>query len=99
MPTTTFSMRIDEKLKKALEDQAALEDRSASYVAQRAIGEWVAREAAVRASIEEAIELDDGRRISGDAVMEWMGRWADGHNEPFPEPDIFEGEAKLRKSA
>jgi predicted transcriptional regulator len=99
MATTTFSMRMDEGLKKALEDQAALENRSASYIAHRAIEDWARRQEAVRQSVIEAVEKDDGRRISGEAVMAWMQRWADGQDEPFPEPDIFETPENLRKSA
>ena len=90
MPTTTFSMRIDEKLKKALEEQAALEDRSASYIAQRAIGEWVAREAAYKSDIQAALkEAEKVIWISEEAIDKWMDGWAEGRDDPFPGPDIF----------
>jgi predicted transcriptional regulator len=99
MPTTTFSMRIDTELKTALEHQAKLEDRSTSYIAQRAIEEWARRQEAVRASIREAIELDDGRRISEEAMDAWLEKWGNGEDVPLPEPDIFEEPFKLKKSA
>ena len=101
MPTTTFSMRIDEKLKKALEEQAALEDRSASYIAQRAIGEWVAREAAYKADIQAALkEAEKGIWISEEAMDRWVDSWGTGNELPAPEPDIFpEGYKPARKAA
>ena len=99
MPSTTFSMRIDIDLKKALEDQAKLEDRSTSYIAQRAIEEWARRQEAVRSSIREAIELDDGRRISEEAMDVWLEKWGNGEDMPLPEPDIVQEPFRLKKSA
>jgi predicted transcriptional regulator len=37
MTTATFSMRTDAETKKALEAEAKRQDRSAAYIAQRAI--------------------------------------------------------------
>jgi predicted transcriptional regulator len=99
MPTTTFSMRMDVELKKALEAAAEREDRSASYIAQRAIEEWARRQEAVRESVLDAIEMDDGRRISEEAMDEWLTKWGDGEDMPLPEPDIFVEPPKMRKSA
>jgi predicted transcriptional regulator len=90
MASTTFSMRMDADVKRRLEEQAALEDRSAAYVANRAIEDFLAREDSMQTSIRAAIaEADKGVFISGEAVERWMERWADGHEEPFPEADIF----------
>ncbi len=87
MTTATFSMRMDTDVKRRLEKKAAHMERSAAWVAQHAIQDYLAREEALIESVREAIENDDGRRISGEAVMSWMSRWADGHDDPFPEPD------------
>lgn len=90
MPTTTFTMRLDEETKKALEAEAKRRDRSAAYIAKQAITDLLEREAYKREAIEEAIkEADTGVFISGKVVMGWMDRWADGHDEPMPKPDIF----------
>ena len=90
MASTTFSMRMDADIKRRLEDEAAREDRSAAYVANQAIEDFLVRQDLMRASIHEAIgEADKGIFISGEAVERWMERWADGHEEPFPEADIF----------
>jgi hypothetical protein len=49
----------------------------------------------MRESIRDAIaEADKGVFISGEAVERWLGRWAEGHDEPFPEPDIFPEDGK-----
>ncbi len=99
MTTTTFSMRIDAETKNALEAEAKRQDRSAAYIAQRAIQNYLAHEEALHESIREALENDDGTRISGEAVLAWMERWGDGHDDPFPEPDIFVESSPRKKPA
>ena len=99
MPSATFSMRMDADMKRRLEKHAAHLDRSAAWVAQNAINDYLAREDALIASVNEILENDDGRRISGEAVMAWMDRWADGHDDPFPEADIFMAPDQIKKSA
>jgi predicted transcriptional regulator len=89
MTTATFSMRIDTKTKRALEEEARRQDRSAAYVAQRAIAEYLEREEAKVETVRKTLaEPDDGIRYSEEIVSRWMARWADGHDDPFPEPDI-----------
>lgn len=99
MATATFSMRMDADTKRRLEEQAALSDRSAAWVAQQAIEEYLGRHAALRQAVQEALDNDDGKRTSGDAVMRWLSRWGDGHDEPMPEPDMFIEPVKTAKSA
>jgi predicted transcriptional regulator len=90
MTSTTFSMRMNADMKRKLEDEAAREDRSAAWMAQQAIEQFLDDREFKRQAIREAIaEADKGVFISGEAVERWMGRWADGHEEPFPEADIF----------
>jgi predicted transcriptional regulator len=99
MPSATFSMRMDADIKRRLEAKAASLERSAAWVAQRAVQDYLDREDALIESVRRVIENDDGRRISGEAVMAWMERWADGHDDPFPEPDTFEEPEPFKKSA
>ena len=99
MPTATFSMRMDSDIKRRLEEQAAHSDRSAAWVAQRAIEEYLGRSDALREAVQEALDNDDGTRTSGEAVMRWLSRWSDGHDEPMPEPDVFPEPKKSAKSA
>jgi predicted transcriptional regulator len=96
MTTTTFSVRMYTETKKALETEAKRQVRSAAYIAQRAIQNDLAQKEALHESIREALENDDGTRISGEAVLAWMKCWGDGHDHPFPEADIFP-RAKARK--
>ena len=96
MATATFSMRMDAGVKRKLEAQATLENRSAAYLANRAIEGFLERQDAIRESILKAIaEADGGVFVSSEAVERWMERWADGHNDVFPEPDIFPGLASV----
>jgi predicted transcriptional regulator len=90
MASTTFSMRMDTDMKRRLEEKAAHLERSAAWLAQRAIQDYLAREEALEESVRHTLENDDGQRISGEAIMAWMDRWADGHDDPFPQPDIFD---------
>lgn len=99
MATATFSMRMDADVKRRLEEQAARSDRSAAWVAQQAIEEYLGRNDAMRRAVQEALDNDDGARTSGEAVMRWLSRWGDGHDEPLPEPDIFLEPVKTAKSA
>jgi predicted transcriptional regulator len=99
MSTATFSMRMNSDMKRRLEEQASLSDRSAAWVAQRAIEEYLGRGDALREAVQEALDNDDGTRTSGEAVMRWMSRWSDGHDEPMPEPDIFSDPVRAAKSA
>ena len=73
MATERLSLRIDAGLKKSLEQEAKLEDRSASYLAVKAIEamlhERVEKRAAVRAAIAEA---ETGAFISQDAMDTWI---------------------------
>lgn len=90
MPTATFSMRMDAGVKQRLEESARRKDRSAAYLANIAIENFLRREAEERKAIVDALaEADEGVFVSGEAVERWMQRWADGHDEPFPEPDIL----------
>jgi predicted transcriptional regulator len=99
MSTTTFSMRMNADTKLRLEESARRKDRSAAYLANIAIENFLRREAAEREAVAEALsEADKGVFVSGEAVDRWMQRWADGHDEPFPEPDIFP-ESKSAPSA
>ena len=99
MASTTFSMRMDADMKRRLEETGRLRERSAAYIVNEALAEFYQRQDAIAQAVREAIEDDDGTRYSEEVVMNWMERWADGHDDPFPEPDIFEDVAKSAKSA
>ena len=86
-----FSIRLDETIKAKLEKEAQLEDRSASYLAQKAIEAFIdAREykrELIRASYQEAQTAT--AFISDEAMSAWVESW-DAENElPEPKPDVF----------
>ncbi|NRA85894.1 MAG: hypothetical protein HRU28_00580 [Rhizobiales bacterium] len=88
MPTTTFTTRIDTELKTRLEKIARFDDRSASYMANRAIQNMVEEREATRDLVQTGLELvERGVSVSEAAVDKWMRGSEDA---PFPEPDTFE---------
>lgn len=90
MASSPFSLRLSPELKERLDAVAESEDRSASYVATKAIEAFLdardARDAAIRAAFEEA---DKGIFVSQEAVHRWMDSWDTDNELPIPEPDIF----------
>lgn len=83
MPTTSFTTRIDAELKADLEQIAQFEDRSASYIANQAIRNFVEERKATRELVELGLEMVDRGMpgIAPEAVHEWM--LADDE-QPFP---------------
>ena len=89
MSTVPFTMRLDKDLKSSLEAEAKLEDRSASYLASRAIRMMLETKAARRRLIEEAVaEADKGAFVSEDKMNAWFGSIGSDDELPEPEPDV-----------
>ncbi|UVC07821.1 CopG family ribbon-helix-helix protein [Rhizobium sp. TH2] len=90
MANSPFSLRLSPDLKERLDAVAESEDRSASYVATKAIEAFLdsrdSMHAAVKAAIEEA---DKGVFVSSEAVDRWMESWGTDNELPMPEPDVF----------
>lgn len=87
MATTIFTTRIDLGLKERLQKIAELDQRSASYMANKAIEQMVEEREAMRSYIETGVMLaDKGIGISEQAMDAWMEGPIDA---PFPEPDSF----------
>ncbi|MDP2732440.1 MAG: hypothetical protein Q8O63_04930 [Hoeflea sp.] len=90
MSTVPFTLRLDKDLKTSLEAEAKLEDRSASYLAARAIKMMLEAKAAKRRLIEEAVaEADKGVFISEEKMNAWVESWDTENELPEPEPDVF----------
>jgi predicted transcriptional regulator len=90
MPTTPFSIRIESDIKRRLEKEAELEDRSAGYIAQKAIASYLDAKEFKRASLRAAeAEADKGIFVSWEKVADWMKSWDSNSELPMPEPDIF----------
>lgn len=93
MSTIPFTMRLDEEVKHGLEAEAKLEDRSASYLATRAIKDMLKAKVAKRQLIEAAIvEADEGEFISEEEMTKWFLSLGTKNELPEPEVDtIFHG--------
>lgn len=90
MTVERLSLRIDAELKKSLEHEAKLEDRSVSYLAVKAIEAMLRDCAEKRAAIREAIaEADKGIFVSREKMDAWVSSWDADSELPPPEPDIF----------
>lgn len=93
MATERLSLRIDASLKKDLEREARREERSASWLAVKAIEAMLRDRAEKREAIREAIaEADKGAFISQDAMDSWVSSWDTETELPPPEPDVLPGQ-------
>lgn len=90
MATVPFTLRIDPKVKAGLEEAAKANDRTASYVAAKAIEAYLEAREEKRRIIEAAvIEADKGVFVSSEAVHKWMDSWDTDNELSPPEPDVF----------
>ena len=89
MATERLSLRIDANLKKSLELEARREERSASYLAVKAIEAMLRERAGKRAAIRVAVsEAGKGAFISQEAMDAWVSSWGEEAELPPPEPDV-----------
>jgi predicted transcriptional regulator len=90
MSSVPLSVRIDPEIKTRLEEEAKIEDRSASYLVQKAISAYLEAKEYKRQAIREAVaEADKGVFISEEAMDAWVDSWDTENELPPPEPDIF----------
>ena len=90
MGTVPFTLRLEEELKSNLEAEAKLEDRSAAYLATRAIKMMLEAKAARRRLIEDAMaDADKGAFVSEAAMSAWFQSLGTDNELPEPEPDVF----------
>ena len=89
MRSIQFSIRMDPDIKFRLDREAKLEDRSAAYIAQTAIDEFLQRKEHLRSIVRSAErEAANGELISGEAMHAWVASWGGANELPEPEPDI-----------
>ena len=90
MPTAKFTMRLDPALKAWLDDEGKRQDRSAAYIAQKAIAEMMEVSAYRREVVAAArAEAELGAFVSQKAVHAWMATWDTDAETEVPQPDIF----------
>jgi len=89
MPTAPYTFRMDDDVRKALEQEAQFEDRPAAQLANRAIKAMIQAKAAKRNAIEAALaEADKEEFISQEAMNDWMESWDTDNEQPLPTPDM-----------
>ena len=90
MATVEFSIPMDQDIKTRLDREAELEDRSAGYLAQKAIDAFLRQKEHLRKVVQDAeAEAEQGEFISGDAMHAWVDSWDSEDELTPPVPDIF----------
>lgn len=89
MSTKPYSIRLDDELRKSLEQEAEIEDRPPAQLAVRAIRSMLDAKAAKRAAIDFALkEADQGEFISAEAMNTWIDSWDSENELSAPKADI-----------
>ena len=90
MPSARFTLRIEPGLKDWLEDEARRQDRSAGFLANKAIETLRQDTESKRRAIEAAMaEAEKGEFISEEAMTAWFLSLGTDNELPEPEPDVF----------
>lgn len=89
MPNVPFSLRLDAEIRSRLEAEARRRDRSASWIATKAIESYLSACDEKRHAIENALaDADEGVFISGESMNSWVEKWGTDQENDLPEPDI-----------
>jgi predicted transcriptional regulator len=89
MSATPLSLRLDPEIRERLQREAHAEDRSLSYIAQKAIISFFnAKDNKKQAIMEALAEADNGIFISDEAMTAWVESWGTDNELPIPEPDL-----------
>ena len=91
MAISPISIRLDEITKARLERSAKAQDRSLSYVAQKAILSYLdTQELKHKAIVEALAEFEhETHLVSGEAVSAWVESWDSEAELPMPGPDVI----------
>jgi predicted transcriptional regulator len=90
MASSPFSVRLDAKLKKRLELEASRSSRSAGFVLQQAVEEYLDAKDYFREEMRKALkEAEKGAFVSEDAMDKWFMSLGTKRELPPPQPDVF----------
>jgi predicted transcriptional regulator len=93
--SSTFSVRLPDDLRQAVDNYAKLTQRSRAFIVKEAVAGFMEDQEAYLAAIDEGlIEADKGVFVSGEAVFEWLESWGTDNVKPMPEPDVFPDDPK-----
>lgn len=85
--TAKLTLRLDEVLKDRLQSLAKRQERSASYIAENAIEDYISFQEAQIRGIEKAIaSADRGELIPHDKVKAWVESLST--KNPLPKPTV-----------
>ena len=89
MSSVPFSLRLDPEVRSRLDEEAKSLDRTASYLAAKAIESFLESRAERRRILKAAVaEADKGVFISQQAMSEWLDSWGTENELALPQPDI-----------
>lgn len=87
MPTETFTVRVDSKVKKRLEKLARMTGRSRSFLAAEALGQYVElNEWQIRGIKEAQASARKHGTIPHEEVSRWIDSWGTKKELPRPTP-------------
>lgn len=87
MPSSTFTVRVDDRTKKRLEKLAKNTGRSRSFLAAKAIAEYLdVNEWQVARTRQALAAADRGEVIDHGAVADWIESWSTTNERPMPKP-------------
>lgn len=89
MASTVLSVRVPEELKEQLDYLSRSTKRSRAYLAAKALGDYVRKNAWRAKELHEAIkEADKGVFVSHDAMMEWADKLGTSAETAPPKPNV-----------
>lgn len=86
----TTSIKIDEDLKKRIQNLAGIRQRSAHWIMREAIQQYVEREEARESFKQEALASwtayrETGRHLTGQEARAWLNTWGTDDEQTVPE--------------
>jgi predicted transcriptional regulator len=85
MSSTTFTVRVDTKVKNRLERLAKSTGRSRSFLAAEAINEYLEVNEWQVSGVRRAIaSLNRGEGVPQQVVKEWVASWGSAKEKPVP---------------
>ncbi len=90
MPSSRFTLRLEPDLKNWLEEEAHRQERSAGFLANKAIASLRQDIEARRSAIQDAMsEAEKGEFISEEAMTAWFLSLGTDNELPEPQPEVF----------
>jgi predicted transcriptional regulator len=85
MVSETFSVRLSPETKRELEEYARATKRSSAFIVKEAVEAHLAERRAYLEAIEEGLrDVEEGRTIPLEDVVEWMESWGKPNELPRP---------------